>query len=99
MTMLETKTIHCPKCQRPVVLNGQFLGLAEFKVRCAGCQTDLQVSIRPQISAQLADSQSAPNTGLNDALRQHQRAKTPGPNQQIPESGMKVVGYLYPEDQ
>lgn len=98
--MIETKTIHCPKCQRPVVCNGQFLGLAEFKVRCAGCQTDLQISVRPQIAASVAGQQNGnTNDGLSDALRQHQQAKSQVPQQQIPESGMKVVGYLYPEQQ
>ena len=96
--MLETKTIHCPKCQRPVILNGQFLGLAEFKVRCASCQTDLQVSVRPQIAASVADPQVGGNTSINDALLKAQRARAAAPPSQIPESGMKVVGYLYPEE-
>ena len=96
--MIETKTIHCPKCQRPVVLNGQFLGMADFRVRCASCQNDLQVSVRPQINVGLAGPQSSNGTtGFNEILRQYQQGPKPGAAQ-IPESGMKVVGYLYPEE-
>ncbi len=85
------------------------MGTAQFKIKCPWCQVIIQIIVQPKITAELVNAQEPPhhNTNFNsfspndlksdpEEAEEFENYKHPS-QANIPQSGMKVVGYLYPE--
>jgi len=109
--MTEKKVTHCPKCQKPTMNGGQFMGAAQFKIKCPWCQAVLRITVQPKITAEIITGVEAQN--LNDSYDPFEHQPLPDEmfestqgtqhsadqSTAIPKSGMKVTGYLYPDKQ
>ncbi len=106
---MDKKVTHCPKCQKPTLNGGQFMGAAQFKIKCPWCQVILRITVQPKVTAEIISEDESGQmqdtfpTFLDHASMESDPNLFGGHGQsgqaKIPESGMKVIGYLYPDKQ
>lgn len=107
---MEKKVTHCPKCQKPTMNGGQFMGAAQFKIKCPWCQAVLRITVQPKITAEILNGEEArhlqdsfnpfANQSSNEPINsEFENFEDSSEKSGIPPSGMKVVGYLYPDKQ
>ena len=46
---IEKKMANCPKCQKPILNEGIFTASVRFNMRCAWCQSTLEINVQPKI--------------------------------------------------
>lgn len=108
--MNEKKVTHCPKCQKPAINSGQFIGSAQFNIKCPWCQAVIRITVQPKIVAEVVigtDAQHMQDTinpyghsQTHDMLFDPETASLKDLDEslpQIPKDGMRISGYLYPD--
>ena len=106
--MTETKMTHCPKCHKPLMTGGQFSSWAQFTIRCAWCQAVTLIIIQPSINVSLKNSEALIQNDFEQPSQQFifngmadgksSGNEKVGSSQPMSNDGIKVVGYLYPQD-
>jgi hypothetical protein len=110
----DKKMSHCPGCNKPVMNNGQFIGPAQFRIRCPWCQENLLVTVQTKITVEAIAShpdhatteiRTEPIVNTETTVSKASEAQSSINEPVAPPfkvslgKGMKLVGYVYPDNQ